>query len=121
MRHEVTAVRLYDPLEMELPDIGLVTMRDAESGEQLVVDTHDRGFRTRFAAAAEKREAALREGLARAGVDTLELATDDSLMDAILRFADLRKQRSRLANWSGRTGRAGQAAAHLSSWAGAPP
>ncbi|KQW37932.1 DUF58 domain-containing protein [Rhizobacter sp. Root404] len=121
MRHEVTAVRLYDPLEMELPDIGLVTMRDAESGEQLVVDTHDRGFRTRFAAAAEKREAALREGLARAGVDTLELATDDNLMDAILRFADLRKQRSRLANWSGRTGRAGQAAVHLSSWAGAPP
>jgi uncharacterized protein (DUF58 family) len=120
MRHEVTAVRLYDPLEMELPDIGLVTMRDAESGEQLVVDTHDRGFRTRFAAAAEKREAALREGLARAGVDTLELATDDNLMDAILRFADLRKQRNRLANWSGRTGRAGQAAAHLSSWAGAP-
>ncbi len=120
MRHEVTAVRLYDPLEMELPDIGLVTMRDAESGEQLVVDTHDRGFRTRFAAAAEKRETALREGLARAGVDTLELATDDHLMDAILRFADLRKQRSRLANWSGRTGRAGQAAAHLSSWAGAP-
>jgi uncharacterized protein (DUF58 family) len=119
MRHEVTAVRLFDPLEMELPDIGLVTMRDAESGEQLVVDTHDRGFRTRFAAAAEKREAALREGLARAGVDTLELSTSDNLMDAILRFADLRKQRSRLANWSGRTGRAGQAAAHLSSWAGA--
>jgi uncharacterized protein (DUF58 family) len=118
MRHEVTAVRLFDPLEMELPDIGLVTMRDAESGEQLVVDTHDRGFRTRFAAAAEQRETALREGLARAGVDTLDLATDDNLMDAILRFADLRKQRSRLANWSGRTGRAGQAA-HLSSWAGA--
>ena len=52
------------------------------------------------------------------GVDTLELATDDNLMDAILRFADLRKQRSRLANWSGRPGRAGEAAAHLSSWAG---
>jgi hypothetical protein len=43
----------------------------------------------------------LREGLARAGVDTLELATDDDLVDAILRFADLKKQRSRLANWSG--------------------
>ncbi len=96
-RHEVTAVRLYDPLEMDLPDIGLVTMRDAESGEQLVVDTHDAGFRQRFAAAADRRETALREGLARAGVDTLELATDDKLLDAILRFADLRKQRSRIA------------------------
>jgi uncharacterized protein (DUF58 family) len=118
MRHEVTAVRLFDPLEMELPDLGLITMRDAESGEQLVVDTHDRGFRARFKAAAEKREAALLEGLARAGVDTLELATDDKLMDAILRFADLRKQRSRLANWSGKSGRAG-VGAHLSSWTGA--
>lgn len=100
-RHEVTAVRLYDPLEMDLPDIGLVTMRDAESGEQIVVDTHDAGFRKRFAAAAERRETALREGLARAGVDTLELATDDKVLDAILRFADLRKQRSRLATGGG--------------------
>ncbi len=118
MRHEVTAVRLFDPLEMELPDLGLVTMRDAESGEQLVVDTHDRGFRARFAAAAEKRETALLAGLARAGVDTLELATDDDLMDSILRFADLRKQRSRLANWSGKPGRA-SVGSHLSSWSGA--
>jgi uncharacterized protein (DUF58 family) len=111
-RHEVTAVRLFDPLEMDLPDIGLLTLRDAETGEQLLVDTHDRGFRARFKAAAEKRETALLEGLARAGVDTLELATDDDLMDAILRFADLRKQRSRLANWSGKPGRSG-AADHL--------
>jgi uncharacterized protein (DUF58 family) len=107
-RHEVTAVRLFDPLEMELPDIGLLTLRDAETGEQLLVDTHDRGFRERFKAAAERREAALLAGLARAGVDTLELSTDDDLMDAILRFADLRKQRSRLANWSGKAGRAGK-------------
>ena len=120
-RHEVTAVRLFDPLEMDLPDIGLVTMVDAESGEQLVVDTHDRGFRTRFAAAAARRESMLREALAHAGVDTLELATDGDLMDAILRFADLRKQRSRLANWSGKaTGRTG-VGGHLSSWnPGAP-
>ena len=111
-RHDVTAVRLYDPLEMELPDLGLLTMRDAETGEQIVVDTHDRGFRTRFEAAAARREDGLREALARAGVDTLELATDDDLLDAILRFADLRKQRSRLANWSGA---GGGVPAHLSA------
>ena len=101
LRHEVTAVRIVDALEMELPDIGLVTMRDAETGEQLVVDTHNKRFRERFAAAAERRETALREALAHAGVDTLELGTDDDLVDAVLRFADLKKQRSRLANWSG--------------------
>ena len=97
---------------MDLPDLGLLTMRDAETGEQIVVDTHDRGFRTRFEAAAARREDGLREALARAGVDTLELATDDDLLDAILRFADLRKQRSRLANWSGA---GGGVPAHLSA------
>jgi len=101
MRHEVTAVRLFDPLEMEMPDLGLLTMKDAETGEEIVVDTHDAGFRRRFKAAAERRETALRQSLAKAGVDTLELATDDDLVDSIRRFADLRKQRSRLANWSG--------------------
>ena len=101
MRHEVTAVRLFDALEMDLPDIGLVTMKDAETGEQIVVDTHHPGFRKRFAAAAERREASLRESLAKAGVDTLELGTDDDLVESVLRFSDLKKQRSRLANWSG--------------------
>ena len=122
MRHEITAVRLFDPLEMELPDLGLLTMNDAETGEQIVVDTHDLGFRNRFAAAAQRRETALLEALARAGVDTLELATDDDLMNAILRFAELRKQRSRLANWSGRPGRSG-AASHISNLSAgkAPP
>jgi uncharacterized protein (DUF58 family) len=97
LRHEVIAVRLYDPLEMELPDLGGVLMQDAETGEQLYVDTHDAGFRRRFAAAAARRERELRNGLAAAGVDTLELATAEDLADAILRFADLRKRRAQLA------------------------
>ncbi|MEC5399812.1 DUF58 domain-containing protein [Uliginosibacterium sp. H1] len=96
-RHEVIAVRLYDPLEMELPDIGLMWMQDPETGEQLFVDTHDKGFRRRYAKLAAEREDALREGLAAAGVDTLELATDDDLAEAISRFADLRRSRSRLS------------------------
>jgi uncharacterized protein (DUF58 family) len=95
-RHEIVAVRLYDPLERELPDLGLLTIQDAETGEQLFVDTHDRGFRKRFAAAAERRESELRSGFREAGVDALELSTNDDLVDAILRFADLRKRRTRL-------------------------
>jgi len=96
-RHDVVAVRLYDPLEMNLPDLGLVVVQDAETGEQIVVDTHDRGFRKRFGAAAERREAELRAALRHAGVDALELSTDADLGDAILRFADLRKRRTQLA------------------------
>jgi len=96
-RHEVLAVRLYDPLEMELPDLGVVVMRDAETGEQLFVDTHDRAFRKRFSALAEGREKELRSAFRQAGVDALELSTNDDLVDTILRFADLRKRRSQLA------------------------
>jgi len=97
-RHEVIAVRLYDPLEMELPDIGLFVMQDAETGEQLFIDTHDKGFRKRFAELARRREAELRGAFRDAGVDALELATDDDLADAILRFAELRKRRRRLVS-----------------------
>ncbi|MEP7207043.1 MAG: DUF58 domain-containing protein [Casimicrobiaceae bacterium] len=96
-RHEVIAVRLYDPLEMELPDLGMLVIQDAETGEQLFVDTHDRSFRKRFAEAARARELELRSAFMQAGVDALELSTADDLVDAIMRFADLRKQRSRLA------------------------
>jgi uncharacterized protein (DUF58 family) len=95
-RHEVVAVRLFDPLELELPDLGLVPLRDAETGEQLWVDTHDAGFRKRFARLAAEREDALRAALAKAGVDALELSTSDDLVEAIVRFADLRKRRTRI-------------------------
>jgi uncharacterized protein (DUF58 family) len=72
-------------------------MRDAETGEQLFVDTHDRAFRKRFAVLAERRERELRSAFNQAGVDALELSTNDDLIDSILRFADLRKRRSQLA------------------------
>jgi uncharacterized protein (DUF58 family) len=96
-RHDVIAIRLYDPLEMELPDLGLLTVQDAETAEQLLVDTHDRGFRSRFAAAVSEREDALHEGLSHAGVDVLELSTEDDIVDALFRFSSLRKSASRLA------------------------
>jgi uncharacterized protein (DUF58 family) len=96
-RHEIVAVRLYDPLEVELPDLGLLVFQDAETGEQAWVDTHDPGFRKRFAAAAGRREAALRSAFGDAGADALELSTTDDLVDAILRFADLRKRRRQLS------------------------
>lgn len=92
-RHDVVAVRLLDPLEMQLPDLGLLPLRDAETGEQLLVDTGDAGFRQRFAQRAAERELALRQTLAQAGVDTLELSTADDLLQTLLRFTDLRRGR----------------------------
>ncbi len=95
-RHEVLALRLYDPLEMALPDAGLLTVQDAETGEQVFVDTSDPAFRARYEALADEAEARLRAALASAGVDTIELATDDDLMTTLLRFVALRRQRLRL-------------------------
>ncbi len=98
-RHDVVAVRLFDPLEMALPDVGLVTLQDAETGEQLVVDASDPAFRARYAALAETAENELGASLARAGVDTLELATDDDLLESLLRFAELRRRGARLGRF----------------------
>ena len=95
-RHDVVAVRLTDPFEMRMPNLGLITFQDSETGEQLFVDTHDPGFRRRFAEAADAREETLRDTFAQAGVDALELSTDDDVADAVLRFADMRKHRAKL-------------------------
>ena len=96
-RHDVVAVRLFDPLEVELPDLGMIALRDAETGELLWVDSSDRRFRERFAKVAGERETQLREALARSGVDCLELATDEPLDESLLRFLQLRKRRSQLS------------------------
>ena len=91
-RHEVLAVRLYDPRERDLPDVGMLVLEDAETGEQLFVDTRDKKFRQRFAEAAQQREAELSAVFKRAGVDVLPLSTEDDLVRQIVRFAKRREQ-----------------------------
>ncbi len=92
-RHEVLAVRLWDPREMELPDVGLIVMEDAETGEQLYVDTHDGKFRRRFEQAAQRRQEALEAAFRRAQVDVLSLSTEEDLVRSLVRFATQRKER----------------------------
>jgi uncharacterized protein (DUF58 family) len=94
-RHEVVAVRLLDPREIELPDAGPLILEDAETGEQIYVDTHDRGFRKRFAEAAAAREAAIAGSFRRAGVESVSMSTDDDLVRSIVRMATLRSRRGR--------------------------
>ena len=94
-RHELVAVRLWDPLEMALPDVGLVTVQDAETGEQLFIDASDPEFRQRYEQFARQQEESVLAGLSGSGADVLELATDDDLLQTLMRFADLRRQRAR--------------------------
>lgn len=92
-RHEVLAVRLWDPSEMSLPDIGPILMEDTETGEQMYVDTHDKKFRSQFELAAKKRSHNVQTALKHSGVDVLSLSTEDDLVRAILGFAAERKLR----------------------------
>ena len=94
-KHEVIAIRLWDPREMALPDVGHVILEDSETGEQIYVDTSDKKFRMRFVQAARKREADLNESFKRAGVDVLPLSTEADLIHAIASFVMLRRQRRR--------------------------
>jgi len=94
-RHEVVAVRLYDPLEQDLPDLGLLPLRDPETGATLLVDTGDAALRARYARLAAQRAQAVHAQIARAGVDAMELASDEDLLAALLRLTALRRQRLR--------------------------
>lgn len=92
-RHEVIPVRVWDPGEMEIPDVGVMVLEDMETGEQLYVDSHDPQFRMKFAELSQQRETALRESFSHAGVDALTVSTGEDLVRSIMRFAALRKQR----------------------------
>ena len=92
-KHEVVAIRLTDPREIDMPDMGMVVMEDAETGEQLFVDTHDAKFRKRFRDAAQRRDDELKQSFRRAGVDAMLLSTGDDLIKSILKFAKQRQQK----------------------------
>jgi hypothetical protein len=72
-----------------------VTVEDAETGEQLFIDAADPAFRERYAAIAEQQETELFDALGRSGADVIELATDDDLLQSLLRLSDLRRLRAR--------------------------
>jgi uncharacterized protein (DUF58 family) len=94
-RHEVVAIRLVDPREYELPEAGVIVVEDAETGEQIMVDSSDAEFRHRLREAGEAREADLRAMTLRAGVDIYEVSTSDDLVQALVRIIESRKWRRR--------------------------
>jgi uncharacterized protein (DUF58 family) len=92
-RHEVVAVRVHDPREASLPDAGILTLEDPETGEQLIVDTADRRLRERFSAAADEQQERIRRTLQACGVDLALIGTDEPLLPALLRFIDAHRLR----------------------------
>jgi uncharacterized protein (DUF58 family) len=92
-RHEVLAVRLVDPREYVLPDAGLLFVQDAESGEQLLVDSSDPELRRRLLALAEEQDEAIRHSVAQARVTLHVVSTEDDLVGAFTRIAESRGNR----------------------------
>lgn len=90
-RNEVLAVWLADPREEEIPDIGPMILEDAETGEQVYVDSSDRGFQERFRQLVIERRQQLERTFVRHGIDMLRLTTDGDMIQEIGRFAHLRK------------------------------
>ncbi|HKX66338.1 MAG TPA: DUF58 domain-containing protein [Intrasporangium sp.] len=94
-RHEVVGLQVSDPRESELPDVGSIYVEDAETGEQIFVDTSDAGFRQRLREAAADRQEALEGEAHRAGADLHRVSTDDDLVRVLVRVAGLRRRRRR--------------------------
>jgi len=94
-RHEVIAIRLVDPGELELPDTGWIVVEDVETGELLSVDTSDPEFRHRFAEVAAAREAEVRELAKSAGTPLYDVSTEDDLVRALVRMVQSRRRQRR--------------------------
>jgi uncharacterized protein (DUF58 family) len=91
-RHEVMAVWLTDPREEVIPPIGPLVLEDAETGQQVYVDTRDPGFQQRFRQLVDERRTRIERIFARHGVDALRLSTDGNMVSEIARFAHLRRE-----------------------------
>ena len=102
IRHEVTAVWITDPRESEIPDVGVVTFEDPESGEQILVDTRSAHLRARFQEAAAAQRGTIRADLLRARAAVAEMSTAAELVPQLVAFI---KQRE--AQRGGRLARVG--------------
>jgi uncharacterized protein (DUF58 family) len=92
-RHEVVVIRVVHPMELDLPDLGLVLIEDAETGEQLLADTSDPLFQQRLRAEVEAREDALSSSMKRAGVTSHLISTDQDLVVALVDMVRRSKRR----------------------------
>ncbi len=96
VRHEAVAVWITDPRERDIPDVGVVTFEDPESGRQILVDTSDARLRARFQDAADDQREAIRADLLRARAAVAEVTTATELVPQLIRFIKQREaQRGR--------------------------
>jgi uncharacterized protein (DUF58 family) len=94
-RHDLVVIQIVDRREFDLPAVGAIYVEDAETGEQIFVDTDDQDFRARLRQMAGARQAELAAAVRSAGTDLFPVATDEDLVRALARIAELRRRRRR--------------------------
>jgi uncharacterized protein (DUF58 family) len=92
-RHDLTVIRITDPAEEDLPDAGLITLRDPESGQLVLLNTREKGLRERWRAERAKQKNYLMDLTKRSGVDLVELSTDGPVVEPLIRLFDQRRRR----------------------------
>jgi uncharacterized protein (DUF58 family) len=94
-RHDLVCIRVTDPRERDLPDLGLVTFQDPETGEVLWVDTSKKRFREQYKLEQHRRGKQLGERLRKAAIDLLEIGTRGDYLQALEQFLKRRTLRRR--------------------------
>lgn len=92
-RHDLVAMHISDPRELELPDVGWINLEDAETGQQIELNTSSAQVRESFATLARMRKTGLHQTIRAAGIDLLDLATDRAYLPALLGFFGARRLR----------------------------
>ena len=94
-KHDIVAVHIVDPREMELPSVGYIAVEDAETGEQILLDTSSREVRNRFARENEQAVSLRNRMFQSMNVDTIAIRTDTSYVEPLIRFFRMRARRFR--------------------------
>ena len=94
-RHDLISMIVSDPREHQLPDVGWLTLEDAESGAQVEVNTSDPAIRRGYAELAASQQKRLRRAIRSAGLDLLDLSTDQPYLPPLLNFFKARQRRQR--------------------------
>src|SRR5436853_6139457 len=92
-RHDFIALHIQDEREEVLPNVGLITLEDAETGEQIEINTGDRATRARFSDAAHEKEQELTRTLRRSNIDAIALRTSEDYLPALRSFFKTRERR----------------------------
>ena len=89
-KHDIAAMQVYDIREAELPDVGLIKVKDAETGERIWVDTSDKRLRTSYKHKWNERQLALQKTFKQSGVDSVTMSTSDDYVRALMKLFKLR-------------------------------